>query len=301
MAFSATDAAFEGFKITRSRPPAALVWAGVQLVLAVATRVAAIAIAGPRLNALVGANLMTLLAHPEQLTSEMGVICEVAVVSAVLGVIVNGFLFAAAARSVMQPARGGPGWLAFGMDELRQVAVLALYVIVLFAAYVAGTLVASAAFGLILAPLFGTVGVALTVVLSGLVDLAFVVWIGVRLSLAPAATFAQRRIVFFDTWRLTRGRFWPLLGGYLVSWLMALLVFLLVMAIGSVAWLMLAGSTTDATAAQMVDFASLLRPANVVLLVFSAIAYALGGLIVLTPPPYAYRELAGAAEAAKAF
>lgn len=297
MAFPATDAALEGFKITRARPSAALVWTGVQLVLAFANRLAVIAIGGKQLAALPTNDPMTMLAHPEMLSAYTGVIFGVAAVSVVMGVIANGFLYAAAARSVLQPERGGPGWLGFGMDELRQIGVLALYLVVLFAAYIGGAFVASAVLGLILAPLFGGVGITLTVVLSMVVDLAFVIWVGVRLSLAPSATFAQRRLVFFDTWKLTRGRFWPLLGAYLVSWLLAILVLVLVMAIGSVIWVMMAG-TTEASAAQATDFASLVRPANVVLLLFSALGYGLMSLLLLTPPPYIYRHFAATTDAA---
>jgi hypothetical protein len=302
MAFPATDAALEGFKITRARPSAALVWAGVQLVLAFANRLCVIAIGGRQLATLPTNDPMTMLAHPEMLSAYMGLIFGIAAMSVAMGVIANGFLYAAAARSVMQPERGGPGWLACGLDELRQMAVLALYVIVLFAAYIGGAFVASAVLGLILAPLLGEVGLYLTAILSMILDIAFVVWVGVRLSLAPSATFAQRRVVFFDSWKLTRGRFWPLLGAYLVSWLLAILVLVLVMAIGSVIWVMMAG-TTEASAAQMTDFASLVRPANLVLIVFSALAYGLMSLLVLTPPPYIYRQFAGtgASDAAKAF
>jgi hypothetical protein len=48
----------------------------------------------------------------------------------------------------------------------------------------------------------------------GLLVIVFVgglIYVAVRISLAPAATVSRRRISVFDTWRLTKGQVWPIL------------------------------------------------------------------------------------------
>ena len=128
-----------------------------------------------------------------------------------------------------------------------------------------------------------------------LADLAFVVWIGVRLSLAPPATFDRRRFVLLDTWALTRGRVWPLLGAYAMSWALSFLVTVLVSFIGGVIADFLPGAPAPGAAQPLIGttFASILEPQSIVELLFSALV---GGLItplMLAPPVYAYREFAG--------
>jgi hypothetical protein len=53
----------------------------------------------------------------------------------------------------------------------------------------------------------------------GLLVIAFalgLLYVAVRISLAPAATVARRRISVFDTWALTKGQVWPLLAATLL-------------------------------------------------------------------------------------
>ncbi|KCZ87152.1 hypothetical protein HJO_17299 [Hyphomonas johnsonii MHS-2] len=54
--------------------------------------------------------------------------------------------------------------------------------------------------------------------LFGLMLLVFPVYVFFATRLAPcfAMTIKDRRIVFFDAWNVSRGRFWPILGAYLI-------------------------------------------------------------------------------------
>jgi hypothetical protein len=53
------------------------------------------------------------------------------------------------------------------------------------------------------------------------------IWVLVRLSLAGAITFSERRIHVSKSWELTRGRFWPLAWAYVLAFLLWLLLIFL--------------------------------------------------------------------------
>ena len=50
------------------------------------------------------------------------------------------------------------------------------------------------------------------------------IWVGVRVCLFPAATIAEKRIMVFSTWRLTKGQFWLILATLFIVFLPALLL-----------------------------------------------------------------------------
>jgi len=50
----------------------------------------------------------------------------------------------------------------------------------------------------------------------------FGLWVWMRLSLASPATAASREVFLFETWPLTRGNYWRLLGGWLICLLPAM-------------------------------------------------------------------------------
>ena len=43
------------------------------------------------------------------------------------------------------------------------------------------------------------------------------IYVGVRLSLAGPATCAEGRLVVFESWTMTHGHFWRLLGAYVLA------------------------------------------------------------------------------------
>lgn len=54
----------------------------------------------------------------------------------------------------------------------------------------------------------------------GLLVLLLVIYVCVRLAPAAATSIARRRFSFFDAWKVTKGRFWALLGSYALLFLM---------------------------------------------------------------------------------
>ena len=291
MGFSATDAALEGFRITRARPSAILAWAAVQLLFVVLARLALIGIVGDQAQAFFS---LTLFSNPEAMAKLAPVISQYTAAYLALLVVLCGVLYPAVDRAVLRPGEGGWGWLRLGMDEARQVGVFACWMLVLLAAYLAGMVVVQIV-ALLVGLVLGQAGAFVAAVVGFLADVALVVWIGVRLSLAPPATFDRRRFALFDTWTLTRGRVGPLLGAFLISWLLTFLVTVLVSFIsGAIASLLPGAPAPGATPPAFgTTFASILEPQSIVELLFGALA---GGLItplMLAPPAYAYRALAG--------
>jgi len=61
--------------------------------------------------------------------------------------------------------------------------------------------------------------------------LALLIWGAVRLAPAAATSIARRRFAFFAAPRVTRGRFWPLLGSFVILWVGC---FVIVLIVGSI-------------------------------------------------------------------
>jgi len=129
-------------------------------------------------------------------------------------------LLTAAMRSVLRPSEPGFAWLRFGMDELRQIG-LSLFLMILF--YV-GLFIAAIATALVAGLLIASFGIGLALYLvAGLATaalVALIAWLGVRLSLAFPLTLLRGSITISESWRLTRGRFWPLFGGLLLIYIL---------------------------------------------------------------------------------
>lgn len=225
MAFSATDAAFEGFRVVRRHPMALVFWTLFYIVVMAAALAA------------VGGSVMGLMSTvkqleqaggtptPEDIMPLVGAYLAIFAVILPLSLIASAVLYAAVARSVLRPNESSFGYMRLGMDELR-------VLVVSLALAVAFTLLAVVVFGVI-----GVVGgiagagdmpvLWLVVVLLVLAAIALFIWLAVRLSLAIPITMAERRIAIFDSFGFTKGRFWPLLGMALLAGVMTVVVGLL--------------------------------------------------------------------------
>jgi hypothetical protein len=193
MAFSATDAALEGFRITRAHPKAVLAWAAVQLVLIALMRGAMLGLAGDEMATISSFSYLTSGDLPAEMQRLMPAMLRVSLADLVLMVVFNAVLYAAVNRAVLGRDSAIPGWLRLGADELRQGLVLLAYYLTLVAAYFVGVTVAVTVLAGLLSALMGTPGAFLGACLGVMADLALVVFLGVRLSLAPAGCL--RRIL----------------------------------------------------------------------------------------------------------
>lgn len=231
MAFSATDAAFEGFRLVRRNPLALVAWTLLYAVLTLTALFSLATMIGPLEAWTAQAEAMDSVEQPslEQvmaLMSQFGAILAGIAWLLPVSLVVGAMLSAAVARGVLTPSKDRFGYLRLSMDEVRVLVVTLvlglLLGLIMFTAFMAwGLLIAVAKAG------GGGGAAAIVGILGFLAILCGLVWIGVRLSLAVPITVAENRFAFFDSFALTKGRFWPLLGMAVLAVVMVLLVQLL--------------------------------------------------------------------------
>ena len=225
MAFSATDAAFEGFRVVRRRPMALIFWALFYGLIMVGA------------FALMGPNLIGFITATEQLEQSgatpsmedfaplfqmMGLLFAVLLP---LSLIASAMIYAAVSRSVLRPGESAFGYLRLGMDEVRVLVVSVVLFLVIMVLMVVASGIIGAVIGMTVAAEMPALW--LLVVLLVLAAICAFIWLSVRLSLAIPITMAERRIAIFDSFGFTKGRFWPLLGMALLAWVMSIVVGLL--------------------------------------------------------------------------
>lgn len=291
MTFSATEAAFEGFRVVRRRPVAILFWTLAYVVFFVG------------FFGLFAGPLATIMATTESLQGaqpspqEVEALGQTWIGFMVLGLpllmVLGAVLNAAVARAVLRPADKAFGYMRLGGDELRILVVTLLLGIVFFAVTVVLFTIVGVAVGAG-SQINAGVGVLVGVPL-GLGALALVIWLAVRLSLAVPATFHEKNISPFASFGLTKGQVFPLLGMAIIACIMSILV--------SVLGTIIAMPITMATGGleQLADMdgqstAQILRTAGVGLLgwgVVNAVFSALQLAVMYAPFSAAYRDLKG--------
>lgn len=301
MAFSGSDAAFEGFRLVRRNPMALVAWTLLYAVVSLATLFAMKSAIGPmtawaeRMDAL---ESQSPSATPEQVMEAFQGIGEVMLSMAwvlPVSLIVSAMLMAAVARAVLNPRAAGFGYLRLGMDELRVFVVTLVLGILLFAAWIA----VGAVVGM-LAGIAGATGANwlwLFVFLAGLAGVAAIIWLAVRLSLAVPITVAENRFAFFDSFAVTRGQFWSLLGMAVIAIVMVLVISMLSwavtlplgMMIGGEAWSFGSGGDAEAVAAAL----DVTNPWVIASALAEAVISALLVGVMYAPFAAAYRDIKG--------
>lgn len=295
MAFSATDAVFEGFRVVRRQPLTLVFWS----LFYAASMVAAFAMIGPSLIGFVTATeqLEQSGATPTMedfapLFQTMGLLFAVLLpISLITGAMIN----AAVARSVLRPGESALGYLRLGMDEVRVLVVS----VVLFLVFLVLMAVPSGLIGVVIGMTVASEAPALwlLVVLLVLGAIALFAWLSVRLSLAIPITLAEGRIAIFDSFGFTKGRFWPLLGMALLAWFLSMVVGLL----GSLVAMPLEMATGGMTALEGLEDESLqvilqaAWPAIAAWILINSVMSALQVAVVYAPFSAAYRDIKAAA------
>ena len=295
MAFSATDAAFEGFRLVRRTPLTLLIWA----LLYVGFGVALFALVGGSLFSMV--DMAATLENnpnpaPEDLMPFMGAYFSLLGMMLPLALVFGAVMYGAVNRAVLRPHEKGFGYVRLGMDEVRIfVVTLVLTILAAIAAFVVMMI-----FGVIA----GVAGVAmgdsagLIAIVLGIACVVLFVWVALRFSLAVPITFAERRIAIFDSWGLTKGHTLGLLGMGVIAVVMAFVVQILAYVV-AMPLIFMVGGFAQLAQIETMDFAQIMQTMAPVLIIYAVLAsllYALQLGIIYAPFAVAYRDIRGGAD-----
>jgi hypothetical protein len=293
--FSATDAALEGFRITRERPKALLAWTGFCFAVNVASVLITVNLPKEARDA-----LESLQSDPSQTPDVNALMSALMLLSPILafGLAVQCVMAAAVYRIILKPADEKFSYLRLGKDELRLMALTLIYVVL----GVMALAVAQIAIGIVafVASVFGQTAFAFVLSVAELFMLGLFFYALVRMSLAPVITFDRGRLAILDSWGLTKGQFWRLLGAYVLAISCVVVVSIVALTL----FFMLAGVVVLLTGGSIADLSQIFRPDEtklstylnpfmiaymVVGSIFTAIYYA----VIAAPGAWAYRSLAG--------
>jgi len=291
--FSASEAALEGFRVTRENPKAFGAWVGISFAISLLGALATVMMPPQVRHA-----LETLRADETPTAAQLADTLIAVAPILVLGLAVQCIMAAAVYRLIFRHDDPRFGYLRLGADELRLMGLTLIYIALLMALLVGVTLGTA-----IIAALAAFAGEGAALFMGGvayLFSLGLVLFVLVRLSLAPVATFAERRLAVFESWNLTRGQFWRLFGAYVL----ALACIVVVGFLALVVFTGVAGAVVMITGGQLNDLAGIFKPDEtsfrsyfnpgliaymLVGSVFSALYYA----VIAAPGAVAYQQLHG--------
>ena len=268
--FPATDIALEGFRLTRERIRVVAIWSALQVASSLVALVVIMVFAGKEMAA------FTTAAHAgrslDELARTMEPLMPILLYLTPLNIVVQVLLLAACYRVILRPTEERRAFLAVGADEVRLLLV-GLYltfvgIAALALARILGDALSHAAVAVGPGGRFLVVGYSAAVVFGA-------AFLFVRFSLALPLTFARRKIVIMESWRLTRGRHWALGGAYFMAFMLAALVYVLGVVIGSV--------LQSFDTAAIVDAKALLTPGMIGSTAWMAAIGALISVIVQAP------------------
>ncbi|MFY8210207.1 MAG: hypothetical protein ACOVOE_12935, partial [Caulobacter sp.] len=274
--FSASDAAFSGFRLVRENLKTVGIWIAVMTVVSIIANALTIHFFGAQMEA-----AMTLMsnpdgASPEEMTKLADQMIPTLLWTLPYNLVVQGVTLAALNRMIQRRDDNRFAFLRMGKDELLQIAVSVLTGLLLMAVFFGGAL---------LTGVLSAVGGGLLGVLVLLGAILGAIYLLVRLSLASAMTFDKGEIVFFRSMSVTKGAFWSLLGAYLVAVVMSAIVWLLIVIIVYAAVAIVTGDFSAAGGALRADTTSLssyFTPSGIVQQLFSGFMAVLSALIMLS-------------------
>lgn len=302
MAFSATMAALEGFRLTRRQPAAVASWAVLMLVFNLAIITTLIGIAGPALTEMTVARGNP-SGDPERMLSLMGQMVVAYMVVIPMSLIVVAVATTAVYRAMKSEKGDRAGFLRLGVAELRQILVSLVVGVIGFVGLFVLTLLISLVIGFFAALLGagggGAANAAGFVVMILLVYLMIIIgWLAfyVKFSFAGPMTFADNRIRIFASWKATSGRFWSLFGCYLFAGVLGVIVILIGIVIALAVAVAFGASISEVMQPDMSSIAAYYTPGVAAYTVVTSIFSALFYTIILSPAASAYQQIYGRAE-----
>ncbi|MFC7379680.1 hypothetical protein [Brevundimonas sp. GCM10030266] len=219
MKIAATEAAFEGFRLSRRRPGAVALWGAVWLVGLIAMLLAVMPLLAPHMGELGASG-----GDPAKLSpAATAAMQRITWVTIPVLILLQAVLAPAVYRAVLRPQEKSFASLRVGRDEGRLLIVALVVGCVSAVANVGGEIIVNASVaggGMI-------VGALVWLVVTGVT-----IWLSVRLCLIAPLSFHRRRLAFVEGWKVTRPLFWPLLGLNIIVFALAAVVVLLLILIG---------------------------------------------------------------------
>jgi hypothetical protein len=207
------------FRLLRERPGSVVIWGAIYSLCAFALGYFMISTMAPM-------QAMGEHPNPNQALAAMGSLFGKLVLLELVFFCVYAVLLTAAQRAVLRPEESALASIRFSGDELRMIGLAIFLGFLFFIGYLAAAVV----LGLVLAAA-GAAGGGIgamgpVAIVGGLIILCLVLFFWVRVSLAFPLTLMRGRFVLGEAWRLSRGHFWRLLGGYIVLMLIVILLVL---------------------------------------------------------------------------
>lgn len=219
--FSASEAALEGFRLTRERPGTIFGWGVFYAVCVFIIGRLMLVSLDPQLVELTRKKGLEQqdIDHISGLLAQSwpAFLLVLVLLCALYSVLMGGIY-----RLVLRPGEKGFLHLRFGKDEVR-LTVVNLLLIAVGMIFLTAELAAVAAAD-------QQAGIAAEV--AAFVLPLVTVWLGVRLSLATPMSFALHKLAIRDAWAASHGRFWSLFGMIILAVIFYVMVWLLISIIG---------------------------------------------------------------------
>jgi hypothetical protein len=219
--FSIGDAYGAGFGLVARKPLHVLTWGIVYSVLKMLPFVLMMWTVGPEVlkaygefvaNAIAGGDPQ---AGMEDFMHTMQKVQSFQSLGFLLGILAMAVFNAAVFRAMLRPSDGGFLNLKLGMDEVWQ-GLLYLCMMILLFIFALLVVLAAVMIGLVVVLIGHAAGsgwiTGIGVTLDVIACIVTIIWICLRFSLAGPATFATRNFQLFESWSLTKGHSWSLLG-----------------------------------------------------------------------------------------
>ena len=291
--FSPTDAAFEGFRLTRERPRSVVAWAFCYLIFSFLIGWVADLTLGPQSRALL-ADLQRAGSDPAAFWPAAQKLAPFFLAGLPLSVAFQAIFTCAVYRAILRPEDSARGYLRLGLDELRMM-VLNIVLGVIWGATVFTVLLVA----LLAAAAAGTASESITVLIGDVVTVGVfcaAILVLTRLSLAGPMTFADRRLRVFASWSLSKGVFWRLFGAYALSFALGGVVLLLMLLIVGLALNILMQLTGLPMAALSAASSNpLALGVGLVSQVVTVLILTCFYVVLKAPPAQAYKEIVGGA------
>ena len=286
-----------GFGVVRRNPLAVLIWAVLIAAYQLGLMYIMVSQIGPAVTELQSFKTGS-AADTARVLAVFGRVGPAYALMMLLSLPYHGVLTAMMNRVVLRPKDSAFGFLRFGADEFRQIGLTLMMVAVAIGGYFVTVIVGVVIVlvGSLLMKSIGNFAGGLFIFLGCAAELIFVFYALLRLSLASALTFDQKKVDLFGSWPLTKGRTLSILGAfflaviiYIVVWLMGMVV------IFGVAAATAAGGGGDFFHAMlkpdMSSVAAYFTPFHLIMILLGAPLSAIAYPIIYTVAPAIYQSL----------